>query len=44
LSKLALLREKGATAEAFTFRQAFDSPGAIDPRAPFEFGDACPAT
>ena len=43
LSRLALLRNKGATAEAFTFRQAFDPPGAIDPRAPFEFGDACPA-
>lgn len=44
LAKLALLREKGATAEAFTFRQAFDPPGAVDPRGPFEFGDACPAT
>ena len=44
LSKLALLRNKGATAEAFTFRQAFDAPDAEEPRAPFAFGDACPVT
>jgi hypothetical protein len=44
LAKLALLRNKGATAEAFTFRQAFDAPHAVDPRAPVEFGDPCPAT
>ncbi len=44
LARLALLRNKGATAEAFTFRQAFDAPDALAPRAPVEFGDPCPAT
>jgi Domain of unknown function (DUF3291) len=44
LAKLALLRDKGATAEAFTFRQAFDPPDAEEPRAPFAIGDPCPAT
>ncbi|HEV3020079.1 MAG TPA: DUF3291 domain-containing protein [Burkholderiaceae bacterium] len=44
LAKLALLREKGSTPEAFTFRQAFGPPDATQPRAPFELGDACPAT
>jgi len=43
LVRLALLRSKGATAEAFTFRQAFDAPDAVAPRAPVEFGDPCPA-
>jgi hypothetical protein len=42
--KLALLREKGPTAEAFTFRQAFGPPDATQPGNPFAFGDACPAT
>jgi hypothetical protein len=44
LARLALLRNKGATAEAFTFRQAFDAPDALAPRARVEFGDPCPAT
>jgi len=44
LARLALLREKGSTPEAFTFRQAFGPPDAVQPHAPFEFGDACPAT
>jgi hypothetical protein len=42
--KLALLRQKGSTPEAFTFRQAFLAPDAEQPRAPFAFGDECPAT
>ena len=44
LARLALLRTRGATPEAFTFRQAFDAPDASAPRAPVEFGDPCPAT
>jgi hypothetical protein len=44
LAKLALLREQGSTPEAFTFRQAFGPPDAMQPRAPFALGDACPAT
>jgi hypothetical protein len=44
LAKLALVREKGSTPEAFTFRQPFGPPDAMQPRAPFQFGDACPAT
>jgi len=43
-AKLALLRTKGPTPEAFTFRQAFDAPDALAPRAPVAFGDPCPAT
>jgi hypothetical protein len=43
LAKLALLRQKGSTPEAFTFRQAFGPPDAVQPGAPFGFGDACPA-
>ncbi len=42
--KLLLLREKGATAEAFTFRQVFLPPDEKQLRAPFAFGDECPAT
>jgi len=42
--ELALLREQGSTPEAFTFRQAFGPPDAMQPRAPFALGDACPAT
>jgi hypothetical protein len=44
LEKLALLREKGPTPEAFTFRQAFAAPDAPQPRAPFTFDQQCPAT
>src|SRR5215469_7187301 len=33
-AKLALLRTRGPTPEAFTFRQAFDAPDALAPRAP----------
>jgi Domain of unknown function (DUF3291) len=42
LQKLALLRERGATADAFSFRQAFRAPDAAPARAPFAFGDRCP--
>ena len=44
LAKLTLLRQKGATAEAFTLRQAFDPPDEAEPRAPVAFGHSCPAT
>jgi Domain of unknown function (DUF3291) len=44
IEKLELLRAKGATAEAFTFRQPFPSPGAgLSDPAP-AFLDTCPAT
>jgi hypothetical protein len=42
LQNLALLRERGATPDAFTFRQAFRAPDATLARAPFAFGDECP--
>jgi Domain of unknown function (DUF3291) len=44
VAKLELLRAKGPTEEAFTFRQAFPPPDAVRDRAPAEFGDECPAT
>jgi len=41
-ARLKLLRRKGPTAEAFTFRQSFPPPDA--PQAsPVAFGDECPA-
>lgn len=43
-ARLDFLRERGPTAEAFTFRQAFPPPDAREGQAPFTFGDACPAT
>jgi hypothetical protein len=43
LTKLALLRSKGPTVEAFTFRNPFPAPGAAPTRVPLEFGE-CPAT
>lgn len=43
IAKLELLRQKGPTPEAFTFRQAFLAPDARQPEAPFAFGDECPA-
>ena len=43
LAKLELLRAKGPTEEAFTFRQAFLPPDA-QPRSPATFGNECPAT
>lgn len=41
-NRLELLRRKGPTAEAFTFRQAYPPPDAPQ-AAPAEFGDECPA-
>jgi hypothetical protein len=43
-AKLELLRTKGPTQEAFTFRRAFPPPDAAKPSRPFAFGDECPAT
>ncbi len=44
IAKLELLRAKGPTRDAFTFRRAFLPPDAAQPGAPFAFGDECPAT
>jgi hypothetical protein len=44
IARLELLRAKGPTQEAFTFKRAFLPPDAAQPGAPFEFGDECPAT
>ena len=41
-ARLELLRRKGATAEAFTFRQAYPPPDALQ-ATPAAFGDECPA-
>jgi hypothetical protein len=41
-ARLELLRRKGPTAEAFTFRQAYPPPDAPQ-SAPSAFGDQCPA-
>jgi len=41
-ARLELLRRKGPSAEAFTFRQSHPPPDA-PARAPSVFGDACPA-
>ncbi len=43
-AKLEILRTKGPTAEAFTFRQAFPPPDAEQARPAVSFGDECPAT
>src|SRR5688572_12001664 len=44
IAKLELLREKGPTRDAFTFRSAFPPPDSAQPSSPFELGDECPAT
>jgi hypothetical protein len=44
IAMLDLLRAKGPTRDAFTFRRAFLPPDAAQPSAPFEFGGGCPAT
>ena len=41
--KLELLRAKGPTQDAFTFRSAFPPPDAAPASKPFGFGDECPA-
>jgi hypothetical protein len=43
-ARLELLRTKGPTAEAFTFKQAFPPPDAVQSSSPLELGDECPAT
>ena len=43
-ARLEVLRAKGPTAEAFTFRQAFPPPDAEQSRPAVSFGDECPAT
>ena len=44
VAKLEILRAKGPTAEAFTFRQAFPPPDAAQIQPPVTFGDERPAT
>jgi hypothetical protein len=44
IARLELLRAKGPTAEAFTFRQAFPSPDAPAAHSSVTFGGECPAT
>ena len=43
LAKLELLRAKGSTSEAFTFRHAFPAPDTVPSPAPVRFSDECPA-
>jgi hypothetical protein len=43
IAKLELLRAKGPTQDAFTFRNAFSAPDALQPGKPFAFGAECPA-
>jgi hypothetical protein len=43
IAKLELLRAKGPTEAAFTFRHAFPPPDAAPRSKPFELGDECPA-
>jgi len=43
VDKLEYLRKHGATAEAFTFGEAFAAPDAVQSGAPFSFRDSCPA-
>ena len=44
IARLEILRARGPTPEAFTFRQAFTAPDAVLDEAPADFGDTCPAT
>ena len=44
IARLELLRTRGASAEAFTFRAAYPPPDARAAQAPVEFGDRCPST
>jgi hypothetical protein len=43
ISKLELLRRKGSSEHAFTFRTAFPPPHEAESRTPFDIGDRCPA-
>lgn len=42
ITRLELLRSKGPTPDAFTFRHAFPPPDAQSSLNPFTFGDECP--
>ena len=44
IARLTLLRARGATPEAFTFRQTFPAPDAPASEQPGGFEDECPAT
>jgi hypothetical protein len=44
IERLELLRARGATPEAFTFRQTFPPPDAPATEEPGGFDDTCPAT
>ena len=44
IAKLETVRSRGASAEAFTFRQTFPPPDAPATEQPGTFGDECPAT
>jgi len=44
IARLALLRERGPTPAAFTFRQTFPPPDAPASEQPGGFADTCPAT
>lgn len=44
IAKLELLRSRGPSAEAFSFRSAFPPPDASPSAPPIGFGDECPAT
>jgi hypothetical protein len=44
IARLHALRANGPTAQAFTFRQAFPPPDAVQSRPLVDFGDECPAT
>ena len=41
--KLELLKARGATADAFTFKKAFPNPSEIEQSGPQQFDDHCPA-
>jgi hypothetical protein len=44
IARLAMLRSKGPTAEAFSFRKAFAPPDAAQDQPPITFTNECPAT
>jgi hypothetical protein len=44
IAKLELLRAKGPTVDAFSFRKAFPPPDATSTERTIDFGDECPAT
>lgn len=44
IRKIELIREKGATPDAFSFRSFFPSPDAADASDAISFGEVCPAT